>query len=89
MFRYARGTMAAQRDNQQIIDVLHNLGKLPMEAFEHLRVESAPKNAILQPSAVRFQNLGDTSQSLRVTDVVADQVPLFEGHESPQPQVGK
>jgi hypothetical protein len=47
MLWHPGGAVAAKRDNQQVIDVLHDLGQLPMKAFEHPNIEPAPENAVL------------------------------------------
>ena len=66
------GTAATQRDNQEVINVFHDLGELPVEAFEHSHIEPAPKNAVLEPSTIRFQDFGNATQSLGIANIVAD-----------------
>lgn len=86
MFRHPRGAVTAQRDNKQVIDILHDLSQLPMQPLDHLGVESASENAVLQSRAIRLQRLGHLPQSFWIADIVADQVPLFGCHLLPQPQ---
>jgi hypothetical protein len=81
VFGHTTGTVTAERDNQQVIDILHDLSQLPMEPFEHLHIKSASKNAILQANAIRFQRFGYAPQPLGIANIVAHEVPLFGSHD--------
>ena len=71
VLRHSGRTSATERNDQEVIHVFHDLGQLPVETFEHLSVEPAAKDAVLEPSAVGFQRLGDAPQAFRVPNIVS------------------